>query len=137
MSKRQLYYDWGYEDGKRAERERIKRAIDGNPPAGDTSLLGSIGICLVLVFLWWCITKALTWMMGSSENFLTQLAYQILFWGGWICVGFLAIVIIIMEITEAVERQKAKNHPQKPADDPNLPFYKKYPPADVIKEQKK
>lgn len=46
----------------------------------------------------------------------------------------MSIAGVVMTI---VEEREAKNPPEKPADDPNMTFYKKYPPADVVKKREK
>lgn len=131
-------YMWGYEDGKRAERDRIKRAIDGDPPASETSTLGSmIGGSIAMTLIGWCfvgLILLLSWIGGESGSWWFPWIWRIAFWGG---IGFVVIMSIVGIIMAIAEYREAKNPLEKPADDPNMPWYKKYPPADVIKEQKK
>lgn len=58
---------------------------------------------------------------------------QVVFWGGLVVIG----LVFAMWIVSIIEEEKGKKTPPEPAEDPNLPIYKKYPPADVIKKQKK
>lgn len=138
MSKRQLYYDWGYEDGKKAERERIKRVVDGGSPESETSTLGAmVGGSIILTICGWCFVGAilfLFWIGGESESWWFPWIWRIAFWGG---VGFVIAMSIAGVVMTIVEEREAKNPPEKPADDPNMTFYKKYPPADVVKKREK
>lgn len=127
-------YNRGYEEGKQAERDRIKRAIDGGSlSAGESSTLGSmIGGSIILTIFGWCfvgLILLLFWIGGSSGEWWFPWIWRTAFWGG---VGFVVLMSfagIVIAITEK------KNPSEKPADDPNMPWYKKYPPADVIKNR--
>lgn len=130
-------YDRGYEEGKQAERSRIKRAIDGDSSANETSTLGSmVGGAIILTLLGWCFVGLiifLFWIGGESGSWWFPWIWRIAFWGG---VGFIVVMSIAGVIMTIVEHKEIKS-PEKSTDDTNMPWYKKYPPADVIKRQKK
>lgn len=119
MSKRQLYYDWGYEDGKRTERERIKRAIDGSSPASEASTLGAmVGGAMGLTILGWCFVGLilfLFWIGGKSGTWWFPWIWKIAFWGG---IGFIVLMSIAGIVMAIIEEREAKNPPEKPADIP-------------------
>ena len=130
-------YNRGYEEGKQAERDRIKRAIDGGSlSAGESSTLGSmIGGSIILTIFGWCfvgLILLLFWIGGSSGEWWFPWIWRIAFWGG---VGFVAVMSVAGIIMKVIEHLKPDNTLEKPADDPNIPWYKKYPPADVIKNR--
>lgn len=131
-------YDRGFEEGKQAERNRIKRAIDGDSSENEPSTLGSmVGGSIILTLLGWCfvgLIMLLFWIGGESGSWWFPWIWRIAFWGG---IGFIVVMSIAGVIMAIIEYKEVKNHPEKPADDPNMPWYKKYPPADVIKKQKK
>ena len=87
------------------------------------------GSVLLAVFVWLLIFAPpalfLTW-----ENWIVQ----VVFWGG-MAVVMLVFVVWLYGMIE--EERRSKQPPEEPADDPNLPWYKKYPPADVIRDRKK
>lgn len=87
------------------------------------------GSVLVVFFVWLMIFAPfalfLTW-----ENWLVQ----VIFWSGVAVV----VLVFVMWLREAIkEEYKSKNPPEKLANDPNLPWYKKYPPADIVEMKKK
>ncbi len=133
-------YDRGYEEGVQAERDRIKRAVDGgNLSASKTSTLESmVGGSIALTIFGWCfvgLIQLLGWIGGNSGEWWFPWIWRIAFWGG---IGFIILMSIIGIIISIAEHNEAKNPPQNPANsDPNAPWYKKYPPADVIKTQNK
>lgn len=145
MSKRQLYYDWGYEDGKRAERERIKRAIDGSSPESEASTLGAmVGGSIILTICGWCFVGLilfLFWIGGKSGTWWFPWIWRIAFWGG---IGFVVVMSIAGIVMAIVKECEVKKPSEKPADIPKSlriqtnveeNWKKKYPPADVIKTQ--
>lgn len=119
MSERQLYYDWGYEDGKRAERERIKRAIDGGSPASEPSTLWSmVGGSIGLTIFGWCfvgLILLLLWIGGKSGSWWFPWIWKIAFWGG---IGFIVVMSIAGVIMAIAEHRKSKCTPEKSADIP-------------------
>lgn len=136
-------YNRGYEEGKQAERDRIKRAIDGGSlSAGESSTLGSmIGGSIILTIFGWCfvgLILLLFWIGGSSGEWWFPWIWRIAFWGG---VGFVVLMSfagIVIAITEK------KNPSEKPTDIPKSlriqtnseeNWKKKYPPADVINDR--
>lgn len=95
-------------------------------------VFGSISLAI----LGWCfagLILLLLWVGGLSGEFLFSLVFQISLWGG---LGFIVIMSIAGVIMTVIEKFELKNPPEKPADDPNLPWYRKYPPADVVKPPK-
>lgn len=137
-SSRDDAYRRGYEEGKQDERSRIKRAIDGDLPADEPSTLWSmVGSSIILVIFGWCFVGLLLllfWIGGESDSWWFPWIWRTAFWGGISLVVVMSIAGVIMTI---IEHQKTKNPPAKPTDNPNIPLYRKYPPADVIKKQKK
>ncbi len=131
-------YDRGYEEGAQAERSRIKRAIDGDLPAKEPSTSASmVGGSVGLVLISWCFVGViifLFWIGGSSSSWWFPWIWRIAFWVG---IGFVVVMSIAGIVMALIEQREAKNPLAQPADDPNAPIYKKYPPADVIQEQKK
>lgn len=132
-------YSRGYEEGKQAERNRIKRAVDGGgSSASEPSALGSmIGGSIGLVLFGWCfvgLIQLLGWIGGNSGSWWFPWIWRIAFWGG---IGFIAVMSIAGVMMTIGEYCEAKKPPENPVDDPNMPWYKKYPPADVIRAQKK
>ncbi len=86
-----------------------------------------LGAVVLAVFVWILIFAPvalfLTW-----GNWLTQ----VIFWGGWVII----MLIFVMWACSAIEEYRAeRNVPKKSEDDPDLPWYKKYPPADVRKKK--
>lgn len=87
------------------------------------------GSVLVAVFVWLMIFAPFA-VLSTWENWLVQLV----FWGGLAVV----MLVFVMRLCGAIEEERrSKTRPEEPADDPNLPWYKKYPPADVIRDRKK
>lgn len=87
------------------------------------------GSVLVAIFVWLMIFAPFA-VLSTWENWLAQLV----FWGG------LAVVMLVFAMWlygSIEEERRSKNPPEEPMDDPNLPWYKKYPPADVIPDNKK
>lgn len=129
-------YDRGYEEGRQAERSRIKCAIDGSSSASESSALGSmIGGSIVLTILGWCfvgLIMFLFWVGDESGSWWFPWIWRIAFWCG---IGFIVVMSVAGAIMTIVEHKETKS-PEKSTDDPNMPWYKKYPPADVIKKQK-
>ena len=66
------WYRDGYEDGVQAERNRIKRELNGAAPADESSALWSmVGGSIVLTLLGWCFVGLiifLFWIGGSSGS---------------------------------------------------------------------
>lgn len=131
-------YSRGYEEGKQDERKRIRGAIDGGLPASEPSTLWSmIGGSIILVIFGWCfvgLILLLFWIGGESGSWWFPWIWRIAFWGG---VGFIVAMSIISIVTAIIEYREAKKPSETLVDDPNIPLYKKYPPADATKTQKK
>ena len=133
-------YDRGYEEGVQAERDRIKRACDGSNslPTSESSTLGSMigGSIILTIFGWFWVGLIifLFWIGGCSGEWWFPWIWRIAFWAG---VGFIVLMSIGGVVMTAMEEYEAKHTPEKPADDPDMPWHKKYPPADVIEAQKK
>lgn len=131
-------YDRGYEEGKQAERNRTKRAVDGGSSlsVSEASTLGSmVGGSIILTLLGWCfvgLIMFLFWIGGESSSWWFPWIWRITFWGG---IGFIVVMSIAGMIMTIVEHKEIKS-PEKSTNDPNMPWYKKYPPADIIKKQK-
>lgn len=86
-----------------------------------------LGSVFVVVFIWMVIFAPvalfLTW-----ESWVTK----VVFWGGLVIIG----ITFIAWLCSAIESEKAKKYlPKKSVEDPNAPWYKKYPPADVVKKE--
>ncbi len=128
-------YDRGYEEGKQAERSRIKRAIDGDSSASEASTLGSmVGGSVILILLGWCfigLIMFLFWVGGESGSWWFPWIWRIAFWCG---IGFIVVMSIAGVIMAIIEHKEIKS-PEKSIGDPNAPWYKKYPPADVVKKE--
>lgn len=147
MSKRMFYYEQGFEDGKRAERERIKRAIDGNPPMNESSTLWTmIWGSIILTLCGWCFVGLilfLLWFGGESESWWFSWIWHIAFWGG---IGFIILMSIAGVVMTISEHYEAKNPPEKPANlrgearvranEQNLWKKKYYSPTSAIKPEK-
>ncbi len=131
-------YSRGYEEGKQDERSRIRGAIDGVLPTSNPSTLWSmVGSSIILVIFGWCfigLLLLLFWIGGESDSWWFPWIWRTVFWGG---IGFVVVMSIVGVIMTIIEHQEAKNPLAKPIDNPNIPLYRKYPPADVIKKQKK
>lgn len=117
-------YNRGYEEGKQAERDRIKRAIDGGSlSAGESSTLGSmIGGSIILTIFGWCfvgLILLLFWIGGSSGEWWFPWIWRIAFWAG---VGFIVIMSIGGAIMATMEEYEAKHPPEKPTNKPNSPL---------------
>ncbi len=134
-------YMWGYEDGRRDERERIKRAIDGSSPESETSTLGAmVGGSIILTICGWCFVGLilfLFWIGGESESWWFPWIWRIAFWGG---IGFIVLMSIAGIVMAIVEECETKKPSEKPADIPkslriqtNIEenWKKKYPLGDV------
>lgn len=87
------------------------------------------GSVLLAVLVWLVIFTPFA-LFSTWENWLVQ----VIFWSG-VAVVVLVFVMWLYGVIEA-ERQ-SKVSPEEPTNDPNLPWYKKYPPADVIETQRK
>lgn len=87
------------------------------------------GSVLLAVLVWLVIFTPFA-LFSTLENWLVQ----VIFWSG-VAVVVLVFVVWLYGVIEA-ERQ-SKVSPEEPTNDPNLPWYKKYPPADVIETQRK
>jgi len=143
-------YREGYEEGVQAERDRIKRAVDGSSslsaPASEWSTLGAmIGGSIILTILGWCFVGLiifLFWVGGQSGSWWFPWIWRIAFWIG---IGFIVIVSILGIVMAIAECCTAKNPPEKPMDIPKLlhiqtnveeNWKKKYPigDAEAIKE---
>lgn len=131
-------YSRGYEEGKQDERKRIRGAIDGGLPTSEPSTLWSmIGGSIILVIFGWCFVGLLLllfWIGGEVSSWWFPWIWRIAFWCG---IGFVAVMSIAGVIMAIIECQETRSPLVEPEDNPNIPFYKKYPPADVIKKQKK
>ncbi len=82
------------------------------------------GAVWIWILLWAPLALVLMW-----TDWIVQLA----FWGGIAIV----VLLIIIAFYNAYQDEKQRNVPLQSADDADLPWYKKYPPADVIKTRKK
>lgn len=133
-------YREGYEEGVQAERNRIKRTIDGGSSSlvSESSALGSmVGGSIIMIIFGWCfvgLIMLLFWIGGSSGEWWFPWIWRIAFWLG---VGFIVLMSIVGIVMTIAEHWEFKHPPEKPTDDPNMSWYKKYPPAGVIKAQKK
>lgn len=133
-------YREGYEEGVQAERNRIKRAVEGDSglPASEASTLGAmVGGSIILTIFGWCFVGViifLFWIGGNSGEWWFPWIWRIAFWGG---IGFMAVMNVLGIVMTIAEHQETKHSSEMPVDDPNMPWYKKYPPADVIQTQKK
>jgi len=112
--------------------------MDGNYSTSEPSTLWSmVGSSIILVIVGWCLVGLilfLFWVGGQSGSWWFPWIWRIAFWGG---VGFIIVMSVAEIVLAIIEHCEAKNPPEEPADDPNLPWYKKYPPADVVKNQKR
>ncbi len=89
--------------------------------------IGSVfGALFVWILLLAPLSLFLTW-----DNWL----YKMVFWGG---VGIIVLLLLawISNAIKAEYQRKDNQFNKQSGDDPNLPWYKKYPPADVIKKHK-
>lgn len=131
-------YSRGYEEGRQAERSRIKRAIDGDLPVSKPPTLWSmVGGSIILAIFGWCFAGLLLllfWIGGESDSWWFPWIWRIAFWGG---IGFIVMTSIAGIVMAIIEQREDKNSPAKPISDPNAPICKQYPPTNVIKEQKK
>lgn len=94
----------------------------------DNSKVG-FGSVFFAIFVWLAAFAPFAFFL-NWKNWITQ----VIFWVGLVIVALL----FIMWVYDAVEELKTKKDPpEKLEDDLDLPWYKKYPPADVIKEKKK
>lgn len=103
------WYRDGYEDGVQAERNRIKRELDGAAPADESSALWSmVGGSIVLTLLGWCFVGLiifLFWIGGSSGSWWFPWIWRIAFWGG---IGFIILMSIAGVVMTIVEYREAK-----------------------------
>ena len=132
-------YNRGYEEGKQAARNRIKQVIDdSSPSANESSTLGSmVGGSIILTILGWCFVGLIVflfWVGGSSGEWWFPWIWRAAFWLG---IGFIVLMSIAGIVMAVTEHRETKQLPKKSVDDPNMPLYKKYPPADVTKNQNK
>lgn len=131
-------YDRGYEEGAQAERNRIKHAVDGNSYDKESStLMAMIGGSIGLTLFGWCwvgVILLLLWVSGYSGSWWFSWIWRVAFWGG---IGFVAVMSVAGIIMKVIEHLKPDNTLEKPTDNSNEPWYKKYPPADVIRGRKK
>lgn len=131
-------YNRGYGEGKQAERNRIKRAIDGSSSTSESFTLGStIGGSIILTLLGWCFVGLilfLFWIGGSSGEWWFPWTWRLAFWLG---IGFMVLMSIAGIVMAIAEHQEDEHPIERPTGDPNAPWYKKYPSADITKKQKK
>lgn len=131
-------YRQGYEEGRQAEHNRIKRTIDGNSPTNESSPLWSMISCSVILTLCgWCaigLILFLFWIGGCSGSWWFPWIWRITFWCG---IGFIVLMSIAGVVATIDEEHETKNPPEQPTGDPDEPWYKQYPPADVLEAQKK
>lgn len=103
----------------------------------ETSTLGSmVSGSIILTILGWCfvgLIMFLFWIGGESGSWWFPWIWRIAFWIG---IGFIVVMSITGMIMAIIEHKETKS-PEKPTGDPNMPWYKKYPPADVIENQNK
>ncbi len=99
----------------------------GSADVGDGRVSG--GSVFLTVFVWLLIFAPFA-LFSTWENWLVQ----VVFWGG-VVVVMLVFTAWFYEVIK--EERESKNPPEVPVDDPNLPWYKKYPPADVIRDREK
>lgn len=129
-------YREGYEEGVQAERNRIKRAVDGssNLSTSESSVLGSmIGGSIILTILGWCwigLIIFLLWIGGQSESWWFPWIWRIAFWGG---IGFIVIMSILGIIIAITECCVDKNDSEKSTDIPKPPQHDEYPPKEKFK----
>lgn len=95
--------------------------------ADDSRVSGGSVLSVVLV---WLMIFAPFALFSTWENWLVQ----VIFWGGIVIVMLVFAVWLCGAIGE---ERRSKTPPEEPADDPNLSWYKKCPPADVIPDNKK
>lgn len=131
-------YREGYEEGVQAERNRIKRAMDGSiSPVSEASTLGSmVGGSIALTIFGWCfvgLIQLLGWIGGSSGKWWFPWIWRIAFWGG---IGFIVVMSIAGIVMTMFEHREAKNPPQKPSNNLRTPWQAEYPPKEVYKAQK-
>ena len=127
-------YRRGYEEGKQSERDRIKRALDGNSSTNESSALWSMfGGSIILTIFGWCFVGLLLflfWIGGSSGSWWFPWIWRIAFWGG---VGFIIIMTVAGIVMTIVEEYGAKNPPKDSTDAPKMPWHAEYPPKDKFK----
>lgn len=114
-------YREGYEEGVQAERDRIKRAVDGSSSlTSESSALGSmVGGSIILTILGWGFVGSiifLLWIGGSSGEWWFPWIWRIAFWAG---VGFIVIMSIGGVIMTIIEEYEAKHPPEKPTNSLN------------------
>ena len=117
-------YREGYEEGVRAERERIKRAVDGGgSSASEPSTLGlMVGGSIGLVLFGWCfvgLIQLLGWIGGNSGKWWFPWIWRIAFWVG---VGFIVIMSVGGAIMAIMEEYEVKHPHEKPTNKPNSPL---------------
>ncbi len=117
-------YHEGYEEGVQAERNRIKRAVEGSNsfPASESSTLGSmIGGSIILTLLGWSFVGfilLLLWIGGSSGEWWFPWIWRIAFWLG---IGFIVLMSIGGIVMTAMEEYEEKYTPEKPEGEPKIP----------------
>lgn len=115
-------YREGYEEGVQAERNRIKRAIDGSGDslASESSVLGSmIGGSIILTIFGWCwagLIIFLFWIGGSSGEWWFPWIWRIAFWGG---IGFIVLMSVGGVMMAIIEEYEVKHPTEKPTDSLN------------------
>lgn len=115
-----LYPDLRHDD-------EISPSSQQNAAQNDSKV--SAGSIFLVVFIWLLILAPFALFFTWSDWIV-----QVVFW-----VGAMAIILVFIAWFYRIikEDRDKKNPPSKPENDPNLPWYKKYPPADVVAPQKK
>ncbi len=116
-----------YPSLKHEEDNIISQSQNSDTNLDDTRLSG--GTVFLVTFVWLLIFAPFA-LFSTWENWLVQ----VVFWGG-VVVVMLVFTAWFYEVIK--EERESKNPPEVPVDDPNLPWYKKYPPADVIRDREK
>lgn len=127
---KQKYDYWNDKDlypSLRREEDGGFSRSHGSAEVGDGRVGG--GSVFLAVFVWILIFAPFA-LFSTWENWIVQ----VVFWGGVVVVMLVFVAWFYGVIKEKRER---KNPPEMSVDDPNLPWYKKYPPADVIPDRKK
>ncbi len=104
-------YSRGYEEGAQAERDRIKRAVNGSDSsASETSTLGvMVGGSIILTILGWCwvgMIILLFWFVGWGGSWWFPWIWRIAF---WLSIGFIVLMSIAGVVMEIIEHYETKN----------------------------